>query len=48
MRCLRPYLLLLTLVLTGCQSMPIITTEPKVDIPRYMGPWYVIAHIPAF
>jgi apolipoprotein D and lipocalin family protein len=48
MRYLRRCLLLFTLLLTGCQSMPIISTEAKVDIPRYMGPWYVIAHIPAF
>ena len=33
----------------GCQSpMPPIATVPHVDLPRFMGPWYVIAHIPTF
>ncbi len=45
---LRRCVLLFTWVLTGCQTVPVITTEAEVDIPRFMGQWYVIAHIPAF
>lgn len=41
----------LALALTaGCSSnglMPIRTAE-QVDLPRFMGDWYVIAHIPTF
>lgn len=44
----RSLLLVSFLVLGGCQSMSTIPTEPQVDVPRYMGKWYVIAHIPAF
>ncbi|MDY6944469.1 MAG: lipocalin family protein [Pseudomonadota bacterium] len=39
------------LLLAGCQTTP---TRPslqpvaKVDLPRFMGDWYVIAHIPTF
>jgi apolipoprotein D and lipocalin family protein len=44
-------LLLLALALTsaGCMStrQP-LQTVPHVDIPRYMGDWYVIANIPYF
>jgi len=37
---------LLTL-LAGCRSShPPLTTEPAVDLPRFMGDWYVIANIP--
>jgi apolipoprotein D and lipocalin family protein len=35
---------------TGCSSngrAPIATVE-HVDLPRFMGDWYVIAHIPAY
>lgn len=45
----RALLVLLVLVhLAGCQSQrltPIALAGP-VDIPRFMGDWYVIAHIP--
>jgi len=37
-------------LMTGCSSnglAPIATVE-HVDLPRFMGDWYVIAHIPAF
>jgi apolipoprotein D and lipocalin family protein len=37
-------------LITGCSSnglAPIATVE-HVDLPRFMGDWYVIAHIPAF
>lgn len=46
------FLLLLPLVvlLSGCTSgsrLPIATVL-RVDLPRFMGDWYVIAHIPTF
>lgn len=44
----RTLLLPLLLVLSACATTPPITTEPRVDIPRFMGQWYVIAHIPAY
>jgi len=36
--------------LAGCQTVthPPIATVDKVDLPRFMGPWYVIANIPTF
>jgi apolipoprotein D and lipocalin family protein len=39
---------LATAVLGGCQSMPHepIPTVAQVDLPRFMGDWYVIASIP--
>ncbi|MEP6874065.1 MAG: lipocalin family protein [Burkholderiales bacterium] len=38
---------------TGCASGPAAGTKPvtlveKVDLPRFMGDWYVIANIPTF
>ena len=34
-------------LLGGCQSsLPPIANEPKVDLARFMGDWYVIANIP--
>ncbi len=35
---------------TGCASVSRtpITAVPKVELPRFMGDWYVIAHIPTF
>jgi apolipoprotein D and lipocalin family protein len=38
------------LLLGGCSSAPrsTITVVPQVDLPRFMGDWYVIAHIPTF
>jgi len=43
-------LLVLGLLLTACSShdMKPIRIEPSVDIPRFMGDWYVIANIPTF
>lgn len=41
-------------VLTACHSMmtapdrPPVELVPQVDLPRYMGDWYVIANIPTF
>jgi apolipoprotein D and lipocalin family protein len=36
------------LTLSGCQTqrLPPIALADAVDIPRFMGDWYVIAHIP--
>ena len=37
------------LLLAGCAtSLPPLKTVEKVDLKRYMGPWYVIAAIPTF
>ena len=37
------------LILAGCApARPPITVVPKVDLPRFMGDWYVIANIPTF
>lgn len=37
------------LLLTGCAtSLPPLRTVEKVDLERFMGPWYVIACIPTF
>lgn len=48
-RLLLPLLPLLGL-LTGCATgaRPPIPTVERVDLPRFMGDWYVIAHIPTF
>jgi apolipoprotein D and lipocalin family protein len=37
-------------VLAGCQSTPAapMPTVAQVDLPRFMGDWYVIANIPTF
>lgn len=34
------------LLAVGCSSYPPIRTESFVDLPRFMGDWYVIASIP--
>ena len=37
------------LLIAGCAtSRPLLPTVEKVDLKRYMGPWYVIACIPTF
>lgn len=37
------------LALGGCaHTAPTVPTATEVDIPRFMGDWYVIAHIPSF
>ncbi|MEM7200187.1 MAG: lipocalin family protein [Planctomycetota bacterium] len=33
--------------LLGCSSQPPLATVDHVDLSRFMGDWYVIAHIPA-
>jgi apolipoprotein D and lipocalin family protein len=46
----RGLLATLAFTLTGCQNMsqPPIALADKVDLPRFMGDWYVIANIPTF
>lgn len=42
---------LLGLFCAGCATTaprPPLPTVPQVDLPRFMGPWYVIACIPTF
>lgn len=41
-------LLATALLIAGCQSNPTMPTVDYVDLERYMGDWYVIAHIPTF
>ncbi len=43
-------LLLISLLLAGCQSLPErpLPTVDKVELSRFMGDWYVIAAIPTF
>jgi apolipoprotein D and lipocalin family protein len=39
------------MLLAGCQAAPTkppLRTVPQVDLQRFMGNWYVIAHIPTF
>jgi apolipoprotein D and lipocalin family protein len=47
----RPPLLFLAaaaLALAGCASTrPPLPTVPRLDLERFMGDWYVVAHIPA-
>lgn len=46
-----PVLLLLLASLTGCSTMPAqapLQTVRSVDLPRFMGDWYIIASIPTF
>jgi apolipoprotein D and lipocalin family protein len=41
--------LVLILLMFGCMNKTTpIKTHPNVDIKKFMGPWYVIAHIPTF
>jgi apolipoprotein D and lipocalin family protein len=42
--------LLCAVFLTGCATVPNepLPTVPNVDLSRFMGDWYVIAHIPTF
>ena len=46
----RKNLTLMTMMLltAGCSSPPRIPGVAEVDIPRFMGRWYVIAHIPSY
>jgi apolipoprotein D and lipocalin family protein len=42
--------LLAALLLGACNSSPVkpVAVVPEVDLPRFMGDWYVIANIPTF
>lgn len=43
------FLAIALLMVTGCTAtLPPLKTVDKVDIKRFMGPWYVIACIPTF
>jgi len=43
------FLILALFLVTGCSaSLPPLKTVDKVDLQRFMGPWYVIACIPTF
>ena len=44
----RALLALMGLFSASCASKPPLQTVPQVDLPRFMGDWYVIAHIPYF
>jgi apolipoprotein D and lipocalin family protein len=35
-------------LMSGCSHLPPIPTVEQVDLPRFMGDWYVIACIPTF
>lgn len=35
-------------VSVGCARQPPLATVPRVDLPRFMGDWYVIANIPTW
>jgi apolipoprotein D and lipocalin family protein len=38
----------LAIMLSACSSTPTIPTAKDVDLPRFMGDWYVIANIPTW
>ncbi|MFZ9903834.1 MAG: lipocalin family protein [Steroidobacteraceae bacterium] len=45
------WVLALAMLLSGCGVNPqkvTVPVVPSVDLPRFMGPWYVIAVIPTF
>ena len=43
------FVILVSLLMFGCgPKLPPLTTVSSVDIPRFMGDWYVIANIPTF
>lgn len=47
----RIFYVLLLVSLAGCQTappQPPLRSVASVDLPRFMGDWYVIAHIPTF
>lgn len=42
-------LLLSLIFMSGCATrLPPLKTVERVDLSRYMGPWYIIAAIPTF
>jgi len=36
------------LLMNGCMTQPPIKTVSEVNLQKFMGPWYVIGHIPTF
>lgn len=42
------YLAFFSLLISGCSQIKPIPTVPYVDLPRFMGDWYVIANIPTW
>lgn len=42
------FLLIISTLISGCSNMKPIPTVPQVDLPRFMGDWYVIANIPTW
>jgi apolipoprotein D and lipocalin family protein len=38
----------IVIMLSACSSAPTIPTAKNVDLPRFMGDWYVIANIPTW
>jgi apolipoprotein D and lipocalin family protein len=50
MRLLSIFVLTLSAILASCVSMPKdrLVSQSHVDLPRFMGDWYVIASIPTF
>ncbi len=48
LRLLMPVAALLMLAACATPSMPAAVKDTSIDLPRYMGRWYVIANIPYF
>lgn len=48
LKCLATTLLCLTLMSCSTATRPPITVVSQVDLPRFMGDWYVIANIPTW
>jgi apolipoprotein D and lipocalin family protein len=46
--CLSALSLFILTAATAAAELPPMQTVPQVDLPRFMGPWYVIANIPTF
>ena len=42
------FMVILLILISGCQTMKPIHTVDYVDLNRFMGDWYVIANIPTF
>ena len=39
---------MLACVLAACGTTPALTEAPPIDLPRFMGRWHVISHVPYF
>ncbi|MCV6615263.1 MAG: lipocalin family protein [Cellvibrionaceae bacterium] len=44
----KPLVLFSTLLLGACQQSPSLPTVKALELDRFMGDWYVIAHIPTW